>query len=584
MSETGVKRRLAAILAADVVGYSRLMGIEEAQTLERIQSLYRELVEPLVNRHGGRVVKLMGDGMLAEFPSAVEAVNCADQIQVSLASREAGRNPDDQLKLRIGINVGDIIVDGDDIFGDGVNVAARLEGLAATGGICLSESVRNAIGNKLQIDCEYLGEKAVKNISEPIRVYAVKRRPGPLHQQNTPPHSLPPAIAVLPFENLSRDREQEYFSDGITEDIITALSHFRSFPVIERNSTFTYKGQAVRAQQIAAELGARYVLEGSVRKASDRIRVTVQLIDADTGHHIWAGKYDRTLEDIFEVQDEITQQVVATIQPELAQVELRKLAVKRPENLSAWDLVLRGMALVNRHDPKDHKPSRDFFRAAIKLDPNYSDAWAGLAWSYLANVMLLGNEERPAMLEKGFQAAKEAIRLDDNSAFAHYVLGVAYTWNEQYQKGISEAETSLRLNPYSAQTHMGLGNRLDLVGRTAEGINKMERGLLLSPRDPFCSNVMAYLSRACLSIRQPDKALEWIEKAVNLRPENPDLLYRYAVCLASLDRVDEAKTSLAECELLQPGFISRRNQWQPYPDDERNANFFAGMIRHGLLE
>ena len=335
-------------------------------------------------------------------------------------------------------------------------------------------------------------------------------------------------------------------------------------------------------QQVAEELGARYVLEGGIRKAGQRLRITAQLVDAETGHHVWAGKFDRTIDDIFDIQDEITQKIVATIQPELAHAELEKAAVKRPENLTAWDLVLRGMAHLNRQTCDDYGMAQEIFQGAINLDPDYSDAWAGLGWSYLRGLEFCGVDERKELKEKGMEAAKRAVELDDRSSIAHYVLGTAYVWAEQFQTGISEVEISLHLNPDNAQAHMGLGNRLDLIGRTSEGIAKMEQGLQLSPRDPNCPTCMAFLSRAHLGLDQPDKALAWIEHAVILRPDNPDLRYRQAVCLANLDRVEEAKKALDECERLQPGFLAKREHWQPYADDERNQRFFAGLSRYGL--
>ena len=454
--------------------------------------------------------------------------------------------------------------------------------------ICDSNSLirRSAFSKAVDLQYKDLGEQKVKNIEEPIRAYCVVLKTS--GQQNVGRKSRPakpkkPSIAVLPFDNMSGDPEQEYFSDGITEDIITALSHFKAFPVIARNSTFTYKGQAIRVQQIAEELGARYVIEGSVRKAGERIRITAQLIDAESGHHVWAEKYDATMEDIFDVQDEMTLKIVSTIQPELAQAELEKAAVKRPENLTAWDLVLQGMALANKHTDDNYESARRLFQSAIELDSNYTDAWSGLAWSYLANLVLKGPVERQDFNKKGLRAAMRAVELDDRSSFAHYVLGVAYVWGEQIDRGISEGEISLKLNPYNAQTHMGLGNRLDLAGKTAEGIDKMERALQLSPRDPFCSIIMAYLSRAYLSLEQPERAFEWIEKSVNLQPKNPDLRYRYAICLAHLDRVEEAKSELEKCDKLQPGFLAMRENWRPYSDDTRNQRFFAGISRHGLL-
>jgi adenylate cyclase len=337
VSEEGVERKLTTILAADVVGYSRLMGEDEAGTLARLKSLRKELMQPKIAGGRGRVVKLMGDGLLAEFPSVVEAVRCAVDIQQDMAGREADLPDERRLRLRIGVNLGDIIVEGSDIYGDGVNIAARLEGLAEPGGICISGKVYEEVRNKLPTAFEDLGEQEVKNIAEPVRVYrwtdaAVDPMPGTVGALPLPDK---PSIAVLPFTNMSGDPEQEYFSDGITEDIITALSKFRWFFVISRNSTFVYKGQAVDIKQVGRELGVRYVLEGSVRKTANRVRISAQLIEAETGKHVWAERYDRSLEDIFELQDEITSTIAAAVEPELAGSERMRSMRKPTEHLDA---------------------------------------------------------------------------------------------------------------------------------------------------------------------------------------------------------------------------------------------------------
>jgi len=444
-----------------------------------------------------------------------------------------------------------------------------------------------SLGSKLPLDYEDLGEQEVKNISEPVRAYKVVMENGKAAAGEsvgpTPELLDKPSIAVLPFTNMSGDSEQEYFSDGITEDIITVLSHFKAFPVISRNSTFIYKDQAVKAQQVAVELAARYVIEGSVRKAGNRIRITAQLIDAETGHHIWAEKFDRDLDDIFDIQDEISQKIVSTIQPELSQAELDRASSKKPENLTAWDHVLRGMAHTHKCTSEHYEEARREFREAIEIDPEYSDAWPGLAWGYLAHILFKNPDERQDLIEKGLKASERAVELENRSYFAHYVLGVAYTWSEQLQRGISEVEISLELNPCFAQSWMGLGNRLDLSGNAREGIQKMEKGLKLSPKDPYSAVYMTYLARANLSLEKPEIAVKWIEEAVKIQPVNPDIQYRYAICLAHLDRVEDARAALEKCRRLDPKFLSGRQNWQPYSDAERNLRFFAGLARHGLM-
>lgn len=585
------ERKLAVILHADVVGSTTLVRLNETLAHKRIQDTFRRFSR-IISSHGGIAHEIRGDALVAEFSKA------SDAVSASLSFQAANFIHNDELRdnirpdVRIGVAMGEVIVADNTVTGEGVVLAQRLEQIAEPGGIVIQGATYETLPQRLPFDYEDLGEHHVKGFVKPVRGYRVKLKPGAatpvpealFHGEQTVT-KLPdkPAIAVLPFANMSGDPEQEYFSDGITEDIITALSHFRSFPVIARNSTFTYKGRAIRIQQVAEELGARYVLEGSVRKAGERIRITAQLVDAETGHHVWADKFDSTIHDVFDIQDEITQKIVATMEPELAQAEIERAAVRRSENLTAWDFVLRGMAYVNRHTRDDFNAAQEFFQRAIDLDPNYSEAWAGLGWSYLRAIELCGVDERQGLIEKGMAAGKKAVKLDDHSSIAHYVLGLSYVWAEQFQTAISEVEISLQLNPYNAQAQRGLGNRLDLVGRTTEGIIKMEQALQLSPRDPNCPKLMGYLCRAYIDHGQPAEALHWIERAINLRPDTPDLRYRHAVCLAHLDRVDEAKKALDECERLQPGFLTQRERWRPYSDDERNQRFFAGLSRHGLL-
>ena len=349
MAEERVERKLAAILAADVAEYSRLMGEDEVGTRARFNAHLDELIEPAIASGRGRIVKTTGDGLLVEFASVADAVQCAVEIQKGMAERNVDEPNDRRMEFRIGVNLGDVIIEGDDIHGDGVNVAARLEGVAEPGGICISGAVHESVRNKLDVVFVDLGEQSVKNIADPVRVFrasldGVRRKSDASAEADA--IFRRPAVAVLPLKNLSGDPDQEYFTDGLTEDIITALSLWRSFPVIARNSTFSYKGQSPDIRKVGEELGARFVIEGSVRKAGNRIRVTVQLIDAETGHHVWAERFDRELDDIFALQDEITQRVAATVEPELGRFEQKRLAAKHPTSLDAWDYCQRGMYLL----------------------------------------------------------------------------------------------------------------------------------------------------------------------------------------------------------------------------------------------
>lgn len=584
-------RKLAVLLHADVVGSTALVQLNETLAHQRIQDTFRTFSE-IITHYNGIAHEIRGDALVAEFARASDAVSASLAFQSENAAHNNGLPDEIRPVVRVGISMGEVVVADSTVTGEGVVLAQRLEQLAEPGGVCIQDAAYQTIPKRLPFEYDNLGECELKGFVEPVRVYTVELKSGTEipkaeAQANRAAVALDlpdkPSIAVLPFTNIGGDPEQEYFSDGITEDIINALSHFRSFPVIARNSTFTYKGRAIRIQEVGKELGARYVLEGSVRKAEERLRITVQLIDAETGQHIWAEKFDTTINNIFDIQDEITQKIIATMEPELAKTEIEKAAVKRAENLTAWDLVLRGTYYVNRYTREEYITAQKLFQSAIDLNPNYSDAWAGLGWSYLRRIEIYDLDKRQELMEKGMRAGKKAVELDDRSSVAHYVLGLSYVWAEQFQAAISEVEIALQLNPFFAQAQRGLGNRLDLIGRNAEGIAQMEQALQLSPRDPNCPKLMGYLCRAYIDRGQPDKALEWIEKAINIRPDNPDLRYRRAVCLAHLDRVEEAKNLLNECERLHPGFLVQREQWRPYDDNERNQRFFAGLVRHRLI-
>lgn len=580
-----VRRRLAAIMALDMVGYSRLVGLDETGTIERQKACRRELIEPAIERHGGRVVQTAGDGLLAEFASAVAAVVCAADIQRAVAEREAATPDDRRLSFRIGVNLGDIVEDGSDVLGDGVNIAARLEALAEPGGIAISGAVHTEVRDRLDLALADAGERTVKNIRHPVRVWRWKPEAAAAGgATGTPSRAFDrPAIAVLPFDNLSGDPDQEYFADGLAEDLITAFSCMHNLPVIARNSSFSYKGQNVRIHEAARELGARYLLEGSVRKAGGRVRVTVQLIDGETGHHIWAKKYDRSLDDIFQIQDDITLRVASAVEVEVSEAELRRQGAKRPESLTAWDLYLRGMAHLQHRRCDAFKRARDEFEAAIALEPDYGEAWAGLGWSHLKDHDLKCTDDPAASLAAGYEAARKAVALDEASPVAHYVLSTAHVWREELPQSFRALERLLELNPYFAHAHLALGNRRDLAGESEEGIAGMRRALELNPRDPSRGQYMLFLARALTVRGEHGEAVGWVEAAAQLDPGNPDVHYRHAVCLANLDRVEEARAALARCAELRPDFIEKRRSWRPYNDETRNERFFAGMRRHGLM-
>jgi adenylate cyclase len=493
MPPENVERKLAAILHADIKGYSRLMGEDEVGTL-RMLTAYREVTDALIQQHRGRIVGTAGDSILAEFASAVEAVQCAVEIQQALKTKNADLPAERRMEFRIGINVGDVIVEGPQIYGDGVNIAARLEALAEGGGVCISGTVYDQIENKLALNYEYCGEQTVKNIAKPVRVYRVQReaeatataqgRAVARSSLQAPALPLPdkPSLIVLPFINMSNDPEQEYFSDGITEDITTDLSKISSLFVISRNSAFTYKGKAAKVRDISREMGVRYVMEGSVRKAGERVRISAQLIDATTDHHLWAERYDRPLTDIFTVQDEIVQQLVTTLRVEVHEAELERVRRIPTTNLSAYDSLLRGEEYLHRVTVEANAQARQLFEHALALDPQYGEAYAWLGWTCWVESH---RSPDPQHLEQAVALAQQAIALDDSLAVAHSLVSLAYARRKQSEPAIAEGGWAVALDPNSATSAAWLGEVLNYEGRPAEAIGWLEKAMRLDPRYPY---------------------------------------------------------------------------------------------------
>lgn len=392
-----------------------------------------------------------------------------------------------------------------------------------------------------------------------------------------------PTIAVLPFDSLGVDREQDYFADGLTEDLITALSHSHAFPVIARNSTFAFKGKPIRIQDIALELGARYVVEGSVRRSGERIRINAQLVDADTELHLWAEKFDRHFEDIFEIQDEITARIAAVIAPELEEAESKKSTLKRTQDLNAWDFYVRGLADFYQDNCEANGRARASFERATASDPGYADAWARLGWVNLRDIQLGCTEDRERALAEGFASARKAIALDARSEVARLCLGTAHVWAGDLEQGLAEAQTALAINPNYVHAALAVGNRLDLAGRTAEGIRRMEQAFRLNPRDPMRGHYLGFLARAYIGLGRYEEAAECAREAARLRPEDPDALFRKAMCVAHLDRREETESLLKRCEELRPGFLAKVSTWRPYSETARNDELFAGLRRHGFI-
>ena len=510
-------RRLAAIVAADVVGYSRLMEVDEAGTVARLKTVQLELIDPAIAKCKGRIIKTMGDGMLIEFQSVTEALRCAVDFQERMARRNRDMPASRALLYRIGINLGDVIVDENDIFGEGVNVAARLELIAEPGGICISAAVRDQVGDRLEVTYEDLGEQTLKNINRPIRVYRVL-----LSRQNAEPgdgpdrHAAPkerakkPGIAVLPFVNMSGDPEQEFFADGLSEDIITELSRFRQLLVISRNAVFVHKGKPIKAKQIAREFGVDYIVEGSVRKAADRVRVTVQLIDGETETHIWAERYDRKLEDIFAIQDEVTSSIASTLFGRVEAARHGQAQRKTTGNMAAYEYVLTGKVLHHASKRDCNAEALRNLDRAIALDPTYAHAHAwkacvvGQAW--LHNWC----EDRPASEQMIVDELQTALALDDNDADVHRILAALKLNFNEHDKAAYHQERALSLNPNSDLIVVQQGELLTWLGRPEEGIDWIRRAMRLNPYHP--ERFWSHLGRAQYSARAYGDAIQSFSK------------------------------------------------------------------------
>src|SRR5262245_11623366 len=487
MTSASIERRLAAILSADVKGYSRLMGADEIATI-RTLTAYRAVMTSLIQQHRGRVVDSPGDNLLAEFCGVFEAVQCAAEIQQELRTRNADLPPDRRMEFRIGINLGDVIVEGERIYGDGVNIAARLESLAEPSGICISGTVHDQVETKLALQYEYLGAQAVKNIAKPVPVYRIHLEPQTAIGQGEASLPLParasemsagyaktitlpeqPSIVVLPFTNISSDPEQEYFSDGITEDLITDLSKLSGLFVISRNSAFLYKGKAVKPEQVSQELGVRYLLEGSIRKANSRVRITAQLIDSTTGYHLWAERYDRDLQDIFAVQDEVTHKIVAALEVKLTEGEQQRLGRAPTENLEAYDYYLRGLECHALTTEEANAQAQQLFAKAIQLDPQFAIAHAYLGWTYFEDWVLGWNQNTEA-LARAASWAQRALALDRTLSDGHRLLGIIHLWKKEHEQAVAEIEQATTLDPNRADNYVALGDVLNWAGRPEEAI------------------------------------------------------------------------------------------------------------------
>ena len=580
-----VQRRLAAILSADVVGYSRLMGVDEAGTLARLQALRAEAVDPAIAAHGGRIVKLMGDGALVEFGSVVDAVECAIEIQHAVAEANGALAEDRRIVFRVGVNLGDVIIDGDDIYGDGVNVAARLQEIAEPGGVCISGSVFDQIKGKLDAAFDDMGAQDVKNIAEPVRAYRWAHAvAGPARAA---PLALPdkPSLAVLAFDNLSGDPEQAYFSDGIAEDIITELSKYRSLFVIARTSSFEYKGRAANVRAIGRELGVQYIVEGSVRRAGNRVRITAQLVEAETGNHVWAQRYDRDLEDIFAVQDEVTQAIVTAIEPELATAERQRAHRKPAESLDAWETYQRGLWHLFRYEPGDGAKAQEFFQRAIDRDPNFSSAYAGLAYALYYSVVLGLADDPDEQIARAVKIGKTAVSIDATDPFAHVALGRAYLLAGEHDASLAALDIAIALTPNYANAHFGRAHTLWQVGRPEEAIASHDEAIRLSPRDPIMWAFMASKAIALSMLDRHEEAVEWARKAQRQPNAAIWAIMAEISALGHLDRADEAKRALARALAIKPDLtLAFADTALKIKHQRDRQHYIDGLIKAGLTE
>lgn len=508
-----MERRLAAVLAADVAGYSRLMEADERGTLARLMTHRSELVDPAIAKNQGHIIKTTGDGMLVEFQSVVDAVRCAVEIQERMRRRNADVPEDRRLQYRIGINLGDIIFDEGDIYGDGVNVAARIEQLAEVGGICVTQAVHEQVADRVDAAFEELGEKTLKNLSRPVRVWrvAVGGSPGTgsLPGKGAEPAQQPvvkPSVAVMPFANMSGDPDQEFFVDGLTEDILTELARRHELFVISRNSTFVYKGRAVNLREVARTLGAQYVVEGSVRKAGDRLRVTVQLIDTASDTHIWAERYDRRLDDVFALQDEVTAAIVATLPGRVEAAQHDQLARRKPSSMAAYELVLAAKVLHHRSRRDDNVTALDLVTRAVRLDPDYAHAHAWRACILGQSWVYGWCADKDATFAEILKELDRALALDDNDADVHRILAASYVNRNDLTRARYHQERALALNPNYDLVVVQQGELLTWLGRAAEGIEWIRKAMKLNPHHP--ERFWSHLGRAYFTARQYGEAIE----------------------------------------------------------------------------
>ncbi|WP_025659558.1 adenylate/guanylate cyclase domain-containing protein [Rhizobium sp. IBUN] len=586
-------RKLAAILAADVVGYSRLASEDEDRTLARLRALRSDLIDPTIAVHNGRVIKRTGDGALVEFRSVVDAVRCAIEVQNGMAERNAGVQQDRRIEFRIGIHLGDVVEEGDgDLMGDGVNIASRLEGIAAPCAICLSEDAYRQVKARLDLSVSDLGVMQLKNIAEPIRVYSLQvgayaeAKPAVTagavaHARAESPPEL--SIAVLPFVNMSGDAEQEYFADGISEDIITALSKLSQLFVIARNSSFTFKGRSVNVQEVGRNLNVRYVLEGSVRKSGKQVRITAQLIDATTGGHQWAERFDRDLSDIFAVQDDVTQQIVGALELKLTAGDQQRLAAEQTQNLEAYDCFLRGREHMWRLTREQNIEGQQLLQRAIDLDPNFAPAHAFLAVAQALAYVNQWSQSPSKSLEQAIESATQAVALDDRYPYAHWALGVTNLYLRRLDVAIREAERVIALAPNLAEGHESLGNALHYAGRSDEALVCFERAVALNPYYPDI--FLHFHAQAMFQLGRYEEAVAFLKRRLVRNPGTDISRVLLAASYGHLGRFAEAREEWDGVFRINPDYsLEHRRKVLPYKNPADFERVVDGLRKAGLTE
>jgi adenylate cyclase len=581
-TKENVTRKLRAILSADVKGYSLLMSDDEAFTIKTLKS-YRTLMSEHIEKHTGRIVDASGDNLLAEFASAVDAVECAVEIQKNLKEKNEDLPLDKRLEFRIGVNIADVIQDGDSLYGEGVNIAARIEGLAEAGGICISRNAYDQVKDKVQLGFEYLGGHNVKNIREPIRVYKV------LMESDTPtdlaikPLDIPvtPSIAVLPFVNMSGDTEQDYFSDGITEEIITSLSKLPKMFVIASNSSFTYKGMPIKVQKVSEELGVRYVLEGSVRKAGTQIRITAQLVDAVTGRHLWAERYDRNMGDVFALQDEISMEILNAIELKLTEGEQALLFRKGTSSLQVYLKFLQAVQYIRNQNPEDNFRARQILEEVISLDPNYAIAYRQLGTTHIMDVWLDTSKSHIDSFKKAEVLIKKAMDLDATEGSAYSLLGNIRIFQKDWDTGIELMQHAVELEPNGAECHAYLGMGLKWAERAEDAIVILKKAIRLNPIPPswYLYNLAAVYS----GTGQYEKAIIYAKKAVQI---SPDLIFSHIYltqCYGFAGQEKEAQAEVKEVLRIKPNFsLDRYSKTLPYKDPNTKKRVLETLRYAGL--